>query len=524
MEDLQSAGETRDRGLWSRIHLQLLDALLHRGPLTVLLSLLVVAVWLPLLTRSLWVDEAGTFWMAHEGVIRAVQKSLHWPGQSLLYSAIASLFCFDGTPFRDALLRIPSVIGIAVATWFLYWFAEKKVASGAGVVAIILFLFHPNVVSVGFQARPYALAIAAVIASCWALCEWEESRSRTCLLWYVVASTLVIYLHYFFAAIFGVQVIYLLFIFVVDRRHSRWLEILCAGAAIVILAVPIIPHLLLLVSEGHTVSSYASIPRLKDFTESIMPSVLVAGLLIAGYLLHLFYPKLPQSDTRLQPALLVLLTAWWLLGPLLFLAVSKLTPMQIFVSRYLAFTLPAQALLFAYIGITLFGSAGARVWALTAVLLFPANPIFLRFGRNPESELLPLIRLIRSDPTAPVFFPSLLYESQFYDWRAGNQPSSYLFAPLVAYPIPNPVFPLPYVPTDDVKNYISDVIDSQLARAPEVLFVAAGNRWEDFATDWVTDRMRLAGFHAAVRRGGTFTVLVFTKRTQTDLVPHSPND
>jgi hypothetical protein len=510
MENLKPASKINDATLKSDSRQRFIDALMHRGTISAILCLLLAAVWLPLLTRSFWVDEANTFWLAHEGASRAVQKTLHLPGQSVLYSAIASLFCFDGSPFRDALLRLPSLIGIAVAAWFLYRLAEKNIARGAGIVAIILFLFHPDVVFVGAQARSYALAIGAVVASCWALCEWVETRSRIYLLWYVLASTLVIYLHYFFVAIFGVQVLYLLFVLLIDRRPSRWIEISCAGAVIIILALPLIPHLKLLLSESHTLS-FVGPPRLKDLTDYIVPSVLVAGLLIVGYLLPLFDPNLLRRDINLKSAFLFFITTWWLLGPMLFFAVSKLTPLRVLVPRYLAFSLPAQALLFAYIGMRLFGSAGARVWALAAVLLFAANPLFLSFGRNAAHELLPLIRLIRSEPNAPVFFPSLLVESQFHDWRAGNQPDSYFFAPLVAYPIPNKLLPLPYEPTDDVKKYVSDEIDSQLAGVPEVLFVAAGDRWEDFTADWLVDRMRLAGFHGNVRRTVGFTVLIFTR-------------
>jgi hypothetical protein len=510
MENLQPTSEINETALRPDPHQRFLHALMRRGTISVVLSLLVAAVWLPFLRRSFWVDEANTFWAAHEGPIRAVQKTLQMPGQSLLYSAIASLFCFDGSPFRDILLRLPSLIGIAVAAWFLYRIAEGHIARGAGVVAITLFLLHPDVVAIGTQARSYALAMGAVVASCWALCEWVETRSRIYLLWYVLASTMVIYLHYFFAVIFGVQVLYLLFILLVDRRPNRWLEILCAGVVVIILSLPLIPHLKLLVSESHTLP-FVGAPPLKDLTDYLVPSVLVLGLLVVGYLLPVFYPNLVRQDMNLKPAFLFLIAAWWLLGPMLFFAVSKLSPMRVFVPRYLAFTLAAQSLLFAYIGIRLFGSAGARVWALAAVLLVAANALFVGFHRYAARELLPLIHVVRSEPNAPVFFPSLLVESQFYDWRAGNQPSSYLFSPLVAYPIPNRLIPLPYAPTGDIKGYISDAIDTQLNGTSEVLFVAAGDSWESFARDWVTDRMRLAGFHATVRRGGSFTVLVFTK-------------
>ena len=176
-----------------------LDAFAFGPTLPIAAGILFLAVWIPRLLRSLWVDEAGVYWMGHEGLIRAVQKTWHWPGQSILYSVIASLFCFEGSPFRDTLLRLPSVIGLAFAAYFVYRIGEKRIAEYAGLAAAILFVFHPNVIDLASVARPYALAMAAVSASCWALDEWVASRSRKHLLYYVVASILVIYLHYFFA-------------------------------------------------------------------------------------------------------------------------------------------------------------------------------------------------------------------------------------------------------------------------------------------------------------------------------------
>jgi len=206
-------------------------------------------------------------------------------------------------------------------------------------------------------------------------------------------------------------------------------------------------------------------------------------------------------------AFLFLLTAWWLLGPSLFMVVSKATTMRIFVPRYLSFSYPAQALLFTYLGYLLFDAAGARVWALTAVVLFAANPVVAVRGMEGGDELLPVIRLIRAQSKVPVFFPSLLNESQFYDWRAGNQPDSYLFAPLVAYPIANPVLPLPVTPTDEAKEFIGEMVDSRLKATSEVLFVEYLEIWEP----WIVDRMLRSGFHATVRTAGNFKLFVFRR-------------
>jgi len=508
MGDLKSSRTDIENPCRADIRQQVLDALTDRNTFFIIFGLLTAAVWLPLLWRSFWIDEACTYWMVHEGVVRAIQKTWHYPGQSPLYSAIASLFCFNGSPLRDALLRIPSLIGVAIAAYFLYQLGEKRIARGAGVVATILFLFHPNVVSVGYQARPYGLAIAALIASCWALCEWEETRSRIYLLWFVLASTLIIYLHYMFVFIIGVQGLYILYVFFIDHRRSRWFELACAAFAIALLSVPLIRHVMLMVNERYALS-FNEPPHLFELTDFILSSLIVAGLVIVGYLLPKLYPDLTPQQLKMPSSTLFFLMSWWLLVPVLFFAISRFTHTRPFVPRYLVFTLPAQALLFGYAGIRLFGFVGVRLWALSGVLLFAANPFALM--RTPGNTLLPIIQFVRSKPADPVFFPSLLFESQFYNWRAGNQPESWLMAPLTAYPIRNPVFPLPGAPTSDVKDYISGIIDSQFGETREVVFVAMTDRWKDFASDWVTERMHLAGFQVALHDEGSFTAFVFTR-------------
>lgn len=483
-----------------------LDALACGRTLPVAAAILFVAVWGPRFARSWWVDEAGTFWMAHEGLIRAVQKTWHWPGQSVLFSAIASFFCFEGSPLRDVLLRIPSLIGIAATAYFVYRIAERRIGDRAGMVAVILFVFHPGVIMTGYQARPYALGMAAVAGSCWALGEWERSRGRSHLLWYMAASVLVIYLHYFFAVMLGVHALYLMFVFFVEGRRQRWGEAVLAGGGILLSVAPLIPHLRLLVGQRQTLP-YTPRPSLFDLAAFLAPSLLVAGLVAAGCLLSFFWAARLRGRLRMGRAFLFLLTVWWLVGPALFMVVSKTTAMRVFVPRYLAFSFPAQALLFTVLGCRLFGTAGARVWALAAVVLFAANPIVAVRGMEGTDELMPVIRLIRAEAKVPVFFPSLLTESLFYDWRAGNQPNSYLFAPLVAYPIDNPLLPLPNAATDEAKEYVSEMVDSRLKGESKVLFVENPESWEP----WILDRMQRAGFHATVRTAGSFKFLVFSR-------------
>jgi mannosyltransferase len=327
------------------------------GPfLPILASALFAGVWGPRFFHSFWVDEAGTFWMAHEGMAQALQKTQHWPGQSVLFAMIESWFCRGVPPLRDAMLRIPSLAGIAAATYFLYRIAERAIGHGSGLVASVLFLFHPGIMAVGYQARPYALGIAAVNGSCWALIEWSTHRSRRYLLWHAGCSVLVIYFHDFFSAIFAVHVLYLGYIFLVDRQRYRWPEVVGALGIVVLSILPLAPHLRLLISERHTLP-YMAPPSLTDLTDSLAPSSLLAGVLVAGVVLSLICPGIARRRKVVPISLWWLLAAWWLMSTLLFFTASRATSMQIFVPRYLAFSFAAQSLLLAGFAWQWFGGA-----------------------------------------------------------------------------------------------------------------------------------------------------------------------
>jgi hypothetical protein len=485
---------------------RIIERLAHGIWLPLLLSALLVVTWTPRLFRSFWGDEAGTFWMVHDGFVQAIQKTAHWPGQSILYSAIASFFCFEGSPYRDVLLRIPSLIGLGVASYFLFLLAEKFIGRAAGLTAITLFLFHPAVLAVGIQARPYSLAMAAVTASCWALSEWVRTRSRSHLAVYVFTSALVFYFHYLFAIVLVFQWCYLVCVALVERRAYRFYEIGAATVGSVALTAPLLPSLRLLVSVRQTLPHMPP-PSIATLTDWLAPSPLIAGLLIVPCILLPARPFALEPASRQYREFLVLAGSWWLVGPLVFCAISSASSMRIFVARYLCFSLPGQSLLFAFVLHRVAGASRARLCALGAVLLFAANPMLSLRAKASAQELLPVIRILRSEPYAPVFFPSLLQESLAYDWKSGNVPDSYLFAPLVAYPIANNVIPLPAKPTDEARAFADQTIENRLTTASTVLFVDEEQKWEV----WIVDRMRRAGYKATSRPAGNFTVFEFTR-------------
>lgn len=478
-------------------------------------GLMLACVWVPRLLRTLWVDEAGTFFMAHRGPLAAIQITSHWPGQSILYAVIESFFVWGGSPFRDFIMRIPSIAGILIAAWFLYCLAERAFGNRAGFLAAVLFVFHPSIVSLATQARPYALAVAAVTGSCLALYEWIERRELRFVLYFIAASTLVVYLHYFFSIVFLCQALYIGYVFIAERRVHRWTHLLAAYALIGVLIIPLVPHMRLLLREAHTLP-FAPAPSFNELCESLLFPAFALGLFLAALLIQFAFPNSSRRPRASSRSLSVLLLSWWLVGPALFFAASVATPMRVFLPRYIASALPGQTLLLAYAGYSLFQTLPARFWAVCGVLLStPGIWAFVAPGHPGLEELGPFMRIIHAhsrENLPPVLYSSPLPESDFYDWKAGLGDDSYLYAPFIAYPMKNRLVPLPFtLDTEAVKAHVDELLTSQLAETPEIIFVSHSFEHEDAWNEWLIARMKAAGFTAEMRTPNLYHVLIFSK-------------
>jgi hypothetical protein len=374
-----------------------------------------------------------------------------------------------------------------------------------------MFAFNPVAYYLGTEARPYALAIAAVAASSWFLYKWVQTRKQRDLIWYVIASTLIVYFQYLFVTIFLVQAIYLLWVFLFERRHARWLQIAVAYAVVALLVLPLLPHLKLLLEQGRTLP-FVSNPNPLELMTFVLSPVLAFGLFVGALFVQFVFPN-TEYGTRLSRSTILFWGVWLLLTPTLFLLLSIKSKTDIFIDRYMSSALEADALLLAAGGYIFFGASRARLWALCAILLSTASPIAMRraWGIGYD-DLMPFMQIIKSEsrtnPPPPVFFRSELPESNVNNWRDGLQGESRLYAPFMVYPMPNALLPLPFHFTEEAKAFISDKLNSELRNTPEIIFVTHDNSWDS----WMTERMARAGFVLARQESpNLFSVLVFKK-------------
>jgi hypothetical protein len=464
--------------------------------------------WLPRLRWGFWTDEAGTFWMVCKGWRAAMSRTATWPGQSIPYSVLESFFVAAGA-WKEPLLRIPSVLASAVAAWQLKRLAELTISRSAGWLAIIPLICAPDIVNFGTSARPYALALAASIASFRYLLEWRETPDWKAAK-YLIASALTLHFHYLFGFIFVIQSIYLVGCRVFGRRVGIGLPL----AAAILLPASMLPLVGVLRSSANHAGSFAHAmpPTFIQLLQICFPPALLltTGL---GLLLLLVSARNPRwRPAPLQPELVLLLATWATMAPVIFFLAARLTGQSIFASRYLLFTLPAAVLFIVWI-ISGFERPEWRFLILLAIfagtVLHPGS-LLLAFRESASSWREPL-RLIASRSEGqlpPVFVASGIVESGALRWTEADPADSRLFAALTAYPIGNRTIPLPYQFSDQVKNFIRDRHLANFKTGERCFLLAATD--SELVT-WMSSYMQQIGFHAEAHPVNDFVVMEFSR-------------
>ena len=219
--------------------------------------------------------------------------------------------------------------------------------------------------------------------------------------------------------------------------------------------------------------------------------------------------NLKWSPIHLTRPVAWLLTAWLLAAPTIFFLVSRFTSKTLFTSRYLLFTLPAMVLIIAW-AVSGIGNLQARTICMLAIfaasVLHPAM-LLSAFRESPRSWREPLGLLARTPANAPVFAASGFAHAVFGDWKTEDPEPSPLFAPLTAYPIGNPVIPLPYQFFPDVEHFIEEKT-AKLSAQPVVFLLAES---DSGLGPWMTKYMEGRGYRARTEHVNDFVVVEFSR-------------
>jgi hypothetical protein len=134
-----------------------------------------ISMWLIVVRAPLWHDETVSYWQISSGF------SQIWPRQfaSLVFPSYAYILWFStkliGT--SELALRMPSIVAMLAATYFLYLAARDMLGREDALVAAIAFALNPIVMFESIDVRPYAFGVLVINVTIFVLLRMRKSHS-----------------------------------------------------------------------------------------------------------------------------------------------------------------------------------------------------------------------------------------------------------------------------------------------------------------------------------------------------------
>ena len=382
-------------------------------------------LWLPPLPSSLWHDEAGTYWTAKGGVSETVDRALRYQGQSPLYYLLVWVTLKLGGA-REIVLRLPSVLSMAVATVMVFRLGRDLIDEETGILATILFVSSTDVRFFSGDARPYALALAIAVAATLALVRWLGSGRRRDAIVYVTLAALVVYAHYLFAIVLLCHAAYAIRRTLIERIVPRGMLVTVTLLTAVLL-LPLSWQFLSLWQRRATLV-YMSAPSTDALFPVLAQPVTVVVLASSLLLARVLWPSIGLCAIRARPGSLLLLASWYALPPLLLFVLATRTPVHLFVARYYLSNVPALALLIAWLLRTVEPRRARLFVALVPLVLALATSWDEGTHLGAFRDAANIVRMTAGDSDMPVLVWSPLVEGNQVEWLRDAEKKSYLLA------------------------------------------------------------------------------------------------
>jgi hypothetical protein len=397
---------------------------------------------------SLWLDETITYWTIKDStLLGAIRKTLDNPPQSPAYTPFAWTAVAIGGP-HEVVLRLPSLAAVALAAYLLYRVGARLLDREAGFLAAVVFAYWYGP-SAGTNARPYALAMLAVIASTLYFLRWlDDGRLRDAAV-YVFLATAFMHLQPLYAPVLGLHLL-----LAWEHGGQRFSRVVTVLAAVGVLSAPFIWHLSALRHRVVTLT-FSNVLSWSGAAPLIVVSALLAGALL------LVRRRLPFN-----PPTLTLIA--WTIGPLpLLVGLGQATGFGMVVWRYFAYVTPGVALTVAAI-LRALGPfkrfSLMACFALVAVLSFDAASV------ENWREGAARVRSLGLSPDTPVLVRTGIPEGR--EWYRAPERFPYLMTPMSFYPVPGELIPLPYKLDTAAVDYLEHEVIPSLRAARRVVIFA----------------------------------------------------
>lgn len=415
-------------------------------PLVVLAGAVAVFLtWVLQMPSSLWIDELGTFWVIDGDLASTASRAWRFQGQTPLYYALLWLVTqLFGT--SEVVLRLPSLLSMLAAAYLVYRFTSRLFSGSAALVALVLFMVHPNVRLFAADARPYSFALLATVGATMLLESWIRTADRKRAIWYGLAAAAVVYAHYIFATVLVAHALH--FAWVVfrstpaERRHLRIAAAWAMGVFFLVTA-PTVPQVTALLGRSSelVLSSRGDIGSLIEIWAPPVASVVLLAVLllaVAG--------RRPLSILPGDP--LVLLGFGFVVPPLVLFTLSQVSDIVLWSSRYWFVVVPYGAMLFgALIASGLHNPRSTKVVALGVLLVGMLVGTSFEHSSEDWRSAASFANSLSDSDTNVLLFSGLI-ELTNPEYLVEPEKKTYVTSPDAYYPFSGRVSPLPWVSSE----------------------------------------------------------------------------
>lgn len=474
--------------------------------------------WLKYLPSSFWLDECGTAWLVQGGFSDVLRRSLLLLHAPLFALIAASAAAIGG--INEIALRLPSWLAAGLSIFLLRKLAfELSEDATIADAAAGVFTLWPMLSFAASDARPYALALAAVCAMHLSFVRAVRRGNTAAFVALVLSATAVVYLQLLFVYVLAFPAGFLILFGRESLRRSRtkWT---IAGLAILVLLCPLAAHYRVMFEWGTRYSfAQESVPAfLLDTLTPRRPVFFFALMLIpaAPFILQVRF-NLTRQDRYLLP-FSVLASA---VPVAALVAGSTLTGASLYVPRYFTPAIPGMALLAGWI-IGRINPSNIRAWITIGALTVTLG---LQWGiaewhhaqEDWRGAMARAATLSAGKDSALVVYSGFGESGSLQSLRSADH-RSYLLAPLAAYPASaSKIVTLPFKTDPPSLQFWDDEFKRSINGAQSFTVVARGmffyDDWRDHLAHFATSHCYHLAFEEHYGKGPYIKLAHFVRES-----------
>ncbi len=446
------------------------------------------------LVRPPWVDEITTLWEVEGSLPDMLARHFEFESNGPLYGVL--MWTWTTVAGHSVFsMRIPSLLACILTLVVLFRLAEELDGRRTAWVAVALLTVHATVLSAATDARPYGLALLATTVANAYLIRWVNDGSRRNGTIAAVSAGLALNLHLLTS--FGLLAFP--YLIGVGLRKRTLTPSKVFGAMLVggLVLVPLLPQLVVNASNATRFDTELAAPWNGQIQFLFPGAVLLAGLValvVGGF---------PRSRPGLGPWQVRGLAVWTVAGVLVPFLLARFANADVYLPRYLIWTLPAASLLVAA-GISRLQRPMAATLAVAAAFVAVAPTWVDQVDESASWEMAVDWVNANTDPASTVVVLEPMHvmgkDRDFFvdeggEWVFEDAPSLMWVNPVeAAHPIDAPSFGLPHASSTWGPEYLDAVLDQRASGATVVVMVGNLTRPERDYTELVRDRMAARGY------------------------------